>query len=183
MTCNCRRPIRGAKLWEICNGCNRPVRIGKPCKRCKTEPEPNPLQPTVDDLRVEVERLRRREQTLLQYNNEQLKQRRAAETKLEDVLSPITGLLNKILPNPPSLPKLPDYGEMEVRVLAMEEQSREQEREVIVKWLRGLAGSIRNRKPPDPDLEGRQYWYDGVADDIKNGNGTLDLLRKEQRGY
>jgi len=175
MTCSCRRPIKGATIWEVCNGCNQAVQIGKPCPRCKTKPEPNPLQPIVDDLQAEVERLQRREQHLLEYNNQELERRREAERS--------GGFFDKLFPKLPDLPKPPNYGDAEVRVLAMEEQYREQERNIIVKWLRGLARSIRNRPVPDPDLKGREYWYDGVADDIHNGNGTLDLLRKEQRGY
>ena len=176
MTCGCRRPIKGAKIWEMCNGCNKAVQIGKPCPRCKTEPEPNSLQPVVEQLQAEVERLKRREQQLLGYNNQELERRREAECKLEER----PGFLDKLFPKLPDLQSV-DYGEMEARVLAIEEQHREQERNIIVKWLRGLAGAIRRGN--DPDLKGREYWYDGVADDIQNGNGTLDLLRKEQRGY
>jgi len=106
MTCGCRSPIKGAKIWEMCNGCKQAVQIGKPCPRCKTEPKPNPLQPVVEQLQAEVERLKRREQQLLEYNNQELERRREVERKLEER----PGFLDKLFPKLPDLPSV-DYGE------------------------------------------------------------------------
>lgn len=49
----------------------------------------------------------------------------------------------------------------------------EQERAVVVAWLKGLAVAARRFAPE------RVGWYEGVADDLEQGNVTLDRLRRE----